>query len=102
MKVPFVDLKSQYMTIHREIDRAIKNVILESAFIKGKYVKQFEEEFAGYCGASCCIGVGNGTDALFIALRALGIGRGDEGITQANSFLATPEAIKATRARGAF
>jgi len=93
MKIPFVDLKAQYLSIESEIDQAIKRVILDSAFIKGKYVLRFEKEFAEYCGTGFCIGVGNGTDALVIAMKALGIGKGDEVITAANSFIATSEAI---------
>jgi dTDP-4-amino-4,6-dideoxygalactose transaminase len=55
MKIPFVDLKAQYLSIESEIDEAIKSVILDSAFIKGKYVLQFEKEFAEYCGTGFCI-----------------------------------------------
>lgn len=93
MKVPFVDLKSQYLSIKSEMDNAVKSVIEDSAFIGGKYLKSFEENFSKYIGAKHCIGVGNGTDALFIALKAIGIKGGDEVITVANSFIATSEAI---------
>lgn len=102
MNVPFVDLRKQYLSIKSEIDKAIKNVILDTAFIGGKYVEQFEEEFAKYCNAKYCIGVGNGTDALIIAMKALGIGKGDEVITAANSFIATSEAITAAGAKVVF
>lgn len=102
MHVPFVDLQAQYVSIRDEIDRAIAAVIHDTAFIGGKYVKQFEEEFAGLCRAKYCIGVGNGTDALYIALRVLGVGKGDEVITAANSFIATSEAITMTGARVVF
>ena len=102
MNVPFVDLRKQYLSIKPEIDDAIKNVIYDTAFIDGKYVKQFEEEFANYCNAKYCIGVGNGTDALFIVLKSLDIGQGDEVITAANSFIATSEAITATGAKVVF
>lgn len=102
MKVPFVDLKAQYQNIKSEIDSAIKNVINDTAFISGKYAKIFEDEFAKYCDSQYCIGVGNGTDALFIALKALGISSGDEVITVANSFIATSEAITASGARVIF
>ncbi len=95
MKIPFVDLKSQYQNIKLEIDAAIQNVIDESAFISGKYARKFEQEFADYCRAKYCVSVGNGTDALFLSLKALGIGSGDEVITAANSFIATSEAISA-------
>lgn len=102
MKVEFVDLKAQYKSIKADIDQAIANVLKDSAFVGGKYVSQFEEDFAAYCGVKYCIGVGNGTDALYIALRSLGIGKGDEVITVANSFIATPEAVTMTGARVVF
>jgi dTDP-4-amino-4,6-dideoxygalactose transaminase len=102
MRVSFVDLKLQYESIKSEVDEAIHDVIKDSAFIGGKYVKSFEENFAKYCGANFCVTVGNGTDALFIALKVLGIGTGDEVITVANSFIATSEAISMTGARVVF
>ncbi len=102
MEIPFVDLKAQYFSIKEEIDQAISNVIQESAFIGGKYAKAFEQNFADYVGVENCIGVGNGTDALYIALKALGISDGDEIITAANTFIATSEAITMTGARVVF
>lgn len=102
MNIPLVDLKTQYLSIKSEIDDAIKNVIYDTAFIGGKYVIKFEEEFANYCNAKYCVGVGNGTDALTISLRALGTGAGDEVITVANSFIATSEAITAVGAKVVF
>jgi dTDP-4-amino-4,6-dideoxygalactose transaminase len=102
MQIPFLDLKSQYEAIKEDIDEAIAKVIKEAAFVGGEYVKRFEEEFAGFCQAKYCVGVGNGTDALFIALKALGVGKGDEVITAANSFIATSEAITMTGARVVF
>lgn len=93
MKIQFVDLKAQYLEIKEELDQAIKSVIGDSAFIGGKYVKSFEDNFARFVAAEHCVGVGNGTDALFIALKALNIKNGDEVITAANSFIATSEAI---------
>jgi dTDP-4-amino-4,6-dideoxygalactose transaminase len=102
MKVPFVDLWAQYQSIKHEIDTAVDAVIKSSAFIGGQYVKQFEGKFAAYCGAKYCVGVGNGTDSIYIVLRALGIGPGDEVITVANSFIATSEAITMTGARVVF
>jgi dTDP-4-amino-4,6-dideoxygalactose transaminase len=101
-KIPFVDLKAQYESIKEEIDTVISEVITKSAFIGGTYVSQFEEAFAKFCHAKHCIGVGNGTDALFIALKALGIGGGDEVITTAFSFIATSEAISMAGARVVF
>jgi dTDP-4-amino-4,6-dideoxygalactose transaminase len=102
MKIPFVDLKSQYESIKEEMDKAIATVISQTAFIGGPHLKNFEEAFAKFCGVKHCIGVGNGTDALYIALRAMSIGRGDEVITVANSFIATSEAITLTGARVVF
>lgn len=102
MKVQFVDLKRQYDYIQAEIDRAISNVIQESAYIGGKYLKSFEQNFARYVGVNNCKGVGNGTDALFVALKALGISEGDEVITVANSFIATSEPITMTGAKVVF
>ncbi len=102
MKIPFVDLKAQYLSIKDEIDKTIANVILDSAFIGGNYHESFQKEFAAYVGIKHCIGVGNGTDALFIALKSLGIQSGDEVITVANSFIATSEAITAAGGRVVF
>jgi dTDP-4-amino-4,6-dideoxygalactose transaminase len=92
-RIPFVDLKAQYDSIKHEIDEAIAAVISQTAFIGGPFVKAFEDEFARYCAVSDCVGVANGTDAIFIALKTLGIGEGDEVITAANSFVATSEAV---------
>src|SRR5262245_53332412 len=102
MKIPLVDLNAQYECIKDEIDTAIQGVLATSAFIGGPYVKAFEEAFAKFCEVKHCIGVGNGTDALFISLKGLGIGAGDEVITAANSFIATSEAITATGAQVVF
>jgi dTDP-4-amino-4,6-dideoxygalactose transaminase len=102
MNVPFVDLYAQYNEIKADIDRAIQGVISEAAFIGGTYLNSFEKNFAAYIGARHCIGVGNGTDALFIALKSLGIGAGDTVITAANSFIATSEAITMAGARVVF
>ena len=102
MNIPFVDLRSQYENIKEEIEEAIRQVISKTAFIGGTFVQEFEEAFAAFCGVKHCVGVGNGTDALFIALKTLGIGDGDEVITAANSFIATSEAITMTGARVVF
>jgi dTDP-4-amino-4,6-dideoxygalactose transaminase len=93
MKVNFVDLKAQYQTIKPEIDKAIENVISNTAFILGKAVAEFEEQFAAYCGAKHCVGINSGTSALIMALKALDVGEGDEVITTPNTFIATAEAI---------
>jgi dTDP-4-amino-4,6-dideoxygalactose transaminase len=93
VKVPFVDLKSQYASIKPEVDAAIMEVVENTAFVGGKYVQQFEEDFATFCGTKHAVGVSSGTSALHLALVAMGIGPGDEVITAANTFLATTEAI---------
>jgi dTDP-4-amino-4,6-dideoxygalactose transaminase len=100
--IPFVDLKAQYRSITTEIDAAVSAVIEQTAFVGGPFVREFEDAFAKYCGAGHCVGVANGTDALAIALRALGIGPGDEVITAANTFIATSEAITMAGARVVF
>jgi dTDP-4-amino-4,6-dideoxygalactose transaminase len=102
MDIPFLDLTTQYHSIKEEIDEAIFDIIENSAFIGGKKLKEFEKNFAEYIGTKYCIGVGNGTDALIIALKALGIKPNDEIITVANSFIATSEAITATGAKVVF
>lgn len=91
--VKFLDLKYQYKTIKNEIDETIQSVIMESAFIGGKYVEKFEKEFAKYQDALFCIGVGNGTDALEICIEALNLPLDSEIIVPANSFIASSEAI---------
>ncbi len=102
MNIPLVDLKAQYLNIKKEVDEAINEVITKTAFVGGIYVQAFEKAFAEFCGVKHCIGVGNGTDALFIALKSLGIGPGDEVITAANSFIATSEAITMSGAKVVF
>ena len=102
MNIPFVDLKAQYNSIKDEVDKAIDEVISNTAFVGGPFVNSFEKAFAEFCNVNHCIGAGNGTDAIFIALKALGIGRGDEVITVANSFIATSEAITMTGAKVIF
>jgi dTDP-4-amino-4,6-dideoxygalactose transaminase len=102
MNVPFVDLKIQYKFIKSEIDPAIQSVLDETAFIGGKYVEGFERAFAEKYGMKHCVSCANGTDAIYITLKALGIGPGDEVMTAANSFIATSEAISQTGARPVF
>ena len=93
MHIPFVDLKSQYLSLKQEFDEAILKVVSETAFIGGKYAKAFEEAFAEYLGVNHCVAVANGTDALEIGLKAIGIQPGDEVLVPANTFFATAEAV---------
>lgn len=102
MRVPFVDLKAQYLSLKPELDAAIAEVVSATAFISGRYAAAFEEAFAGYIGVENCIAVANGTDALEIALQAIGIGPGDEVIVPANTFFATAEAVANIGARPVF
>ena len=102
MKVPFLDLKIQYTAIQDEIAEALQRVMDNTAFAGGKFVEDFENEFASFCGSSHAIGVGNGTDALWASLLAYGIGSGDEVITVSNTFIATVEAISLTGATPVF
>ncbi len=102
MRIPLTDLYRQYVNIKSEIDAAIENVIRDSAYIKGSYVSSFEENLAHTIGVRKALGLGNGTDALFIALKALGVKEGDEVITAANSFIASSEAITLCGAKPVF
>ena len=90
---PMVDLRAQYQRMKSEIDAAISRVVETTVFIKGPDCTEFEKEFAEFCGVAACVGVANGTDALIYALRAYGVGPGDEVVTVANTFIATGEAI---------
>ncbi|MGB9835680.1 MAG: DegT/DnrJ/EryC1/StrS family aminotransferase [Candidatus Saccharicenans sp.] len=102
MNIPFVDLKSQYLSIREEINSAIQSVLNDTAFVGGKYVEAFEQSFARQLGVKHCISCANGTDAIYISLKAAGVGPGDEVITAANTFIATSEAISLTGARPVF
>jgi len=93
MKIPFVDLQMEYQANKGELDGAIENVLNRSDYILGRYVGEFEEAFADYCEAAHAIGVDSGFSALELILHAYDIGRGDEVITSANTFIATALAI---------
>lgn len=99
MKINFVDLKKQYKTIKPEITRAIQKVLVKTDFILGEEVDLFEKEFAEFCEVKYCVGVDNGSSALELGMRALGISSGDEVITPANSFIASSSTISFTGAR---
>ena len=97
-----VDLRAQYLRIQKPIDDAVARVVASTQFIGGEECRLFEQEFAAYCGVPHAVGVANGTDALAIALRAYGVGPGDEVVTVANTFIATGEAILLNGARPVF
>lgn len=99
IQIPFVDLQAQYKTIAKEINAAIQGVLDRSDYVLGEEVGLFEEDFAKFIGTTQAIGVGSGLDALELALRAYGIGPGDEVITAANTYIATVLAIIAAGAR---
>ncbi len=102
MRVPFVDLTAQYQAHRAEFDAALAGVIAKNAFIGGEPVKQFEQAYASAYGVRHCISCGNGTDAIYIVLRMLGIGEGAEVITSAASWIATSETITQAGARPVF
>ncbi len=93
MGIPLLDLKGQYLELKGELDAAIGEVMSSAAFIGGAKVGEFEARLAEYCGTKHAVACGNGTDALFLILHALGIGKGDEVITTPFTFIATAEAI---------
>ena len=102
LNVPFVDLKAQYRSLKPEIDAAIQSVIDNTAFIGGSHVEAFEKAYASKLGLKHCVSCANGTDAIYIALKALGVGPGDEVITVANSWISTSETITQAGARPVF
>ena len=89
MKVPFLDLNAAYLELAPEINAAVTRALASGWYILGSEVEAFEQEFANYCGAKHCVGVGNGLDALVLALRALEVGTGDEVIVPSNTYIAT-------------
>ena len=93
MKVAFYGHTRQYHAIKNEIDANIARVLESGQYVMGPMLKQFEAEFAAYTGKQYAIGVGNGTDALWLTMLSLGLQPGDEVITHANTFFATAEAI---------
>jgi dTDP-4-amino-4,6-dideoxygalactose transaminase len=98
IKVPMNDLNKQYLSIKRDVDNAIAEVIANSAFIRGYAVERFEQSFSSLFGSKCCLSCGNGTDAIYIALRSLDLKPGDEVIVPANSWISTSAAV--TQANG--
>lgn len=94
--IKFLDLSKQYFSIKKEVDHAVSSVLNEASFIGGPHLKSFEENFARYVGAQNCVGVGNGTDALEIAIEALDLPKNSEILVPANSFIASSEAVTRT------
>jgi dTDP-4-amino-4,6-dideoxygalactose transaminase len=102
MSVPFIDFTKQNQLIKDEVDAGFKRVVEKSSFIMGPDVKKFEEEFAAYCGVKYAAGVNSGTDALYMAMSALGIGPGDEVILPTYTFIATALCVSYTGAKVKF
>ena len=100
--IPLVDLKAQFAPLEEEILGTIREILHSMHLFMGPHLTAFEQAFAAYCDASYCQGLGTGTDALVMALRACGVGAGDEVITVAHSFIATVEAIALVGARPIF
>src|SRR5207253_9130279 len=98
IKVPLLDLSSHHAPLREEFDRAIREVIDSNAFAGGPFVEKFEADFAAYNNCAYAIGLGSGTEALWLALLACGVGEGDEVITVPTTFMATAEAITYCRA----
>ena len=102
MKIPFIDLRSMHAELRDDLDEAWRRASLSGQFIGGEAVENFESEWADYCGTKYCVGVGSGTAALELTLSALGLGRGDEVIVPANTFIATAAAVAAVGALAVF
>jgi dTDP-4-amino-4,6-dideoxygalactose transaminase len=101
-KLPLVDLHAQYASIKEEVDAAMRAVVETCAFVGGPAVRDFETAFAAFCECPHVVSCANGTDAIYVVLRGLGIGPGDEVITVANTFIATAEAVSTTGAKPVF
>jgi dTDP-4-amino-4,6-dideoxygalactose transaminase len=102
MKIPFIDLQAQYRSIQPEVEAVVKEVLSQASYIGGHPVRNFEARFAGQLGIDHCIGVGNGTDALYTILAALDLPAGAEVITPAMSWISSAEIITQTGARVVF
>jgi dTDP-4-amino-4,6-dideoxygalactose transaminase len=102
MRIPLIDLQAMHAEVRDDLDEAWREVSLSGQFIGGPDVENFESKWADYCGSKYCVGVGSGTAALELSLSALGVGRGDEVIVPANTFIATAAAVAAVGARAVF
>lgn len=102
MNIPFVDLKAQYYSIKTEIDQAMAEVLENTAFIGGAHVKAFQENFQEKYGVKYCVPLANGTDAIYVAMKMMGVGAGDEVITTSSSWISTSETITQTGAKPVF
>ncbi|MDA8854507.1 aminotransferase class I/II-fold pyridoxal phosphate-dependent enzyme, partial [Gammaproteobacteria bacterium] len=102
MKVPFVSISRQYKFLRKEFTEAFDEIGLSGQYIMGDTLDNFEKEIADYCGTKYALGVANGSDALFLALKAMDIGEGDEVITCPNSFIASAWVIESTKAKSVF
>lgn len=102
MNIPFMSFKPMHDELKSEMLKAFQEVYENGWFIQGSECQQFEEEFASYCGTDYCVGCGNGLDALYLILRAMGIGQGDEVIVPSNTFIATALAVSYTGAKPVF
>ena len=100
--IPFVNLKKEYESISNEVDLAVNRVLKKGNFILGEEVKKFEDDFSSYMGSKYSIGVNSGSDALFYAIKALGIGNGDEVITVSHTFISTVDGIVKNGAKPVF
>jgi len=100
--IPFIDLHAQYLSIREDIDQAIREVIEESSFIRSRHVTLFEEQFAAALGVDHCVSCANGTDAIYIVMKGLGVSPGDEVITTAHSWISTSETITQAGGRVVF
>src|SRR3954464_39805 len=102
MKIPFVDLHAQYLTIKPQIDAAIADVIAQSSYIRGPHVEKFEQAWAATLGVKHCVSCANGTDALYIAMKGLGLKPGDEVVPTAHSWISPTETITQAGGRVVF
>lgn len=102
INIPLIDFQAEYKAVEKEIDAAVKEVLQSGRYILGPVVREIEEQVAAYCGVKYAVGVGSGSDALILALKALGIGPGDEVITTPFTFVATAHAILHCGARPVF